>query len=783
MSYKQPKNCFLFFILLIFFQNNLTAQKTGVVFSGGGAAGYAHIGVLKALEENHIPVDYITGTSQGALVGSMYAIGYSPQQIEDFVKTDRYKNMALAVIEDKYAYYFKNVDDNPSWLSFKLSLDSVLKIRLPTNVLNPISLDFGLMEFTAAPSAAAKYNFDSLFIPFRCVAADVEKKETVVFKKGDLGQAVRASIAYPFFIPPVPVDGRLLYDGGFYNNFPSNIMYDDFYPDFIIGSTVAGNGPSADEDNILSQIKCMLISKTKFDVPCEAGLIIKPKTNVSIFDFSDPQPTIDSGYVATMRQMDFIKEHIKNRVTPEELQSRRAAFRKKTPKVIFDNIFIEGLNSKQAEYARRILRKNIKEDGQHREYSPITLRNNIQQVSMEDIKKGYFRLASDNKIKYIYPMAKFNPATGFYDLYLKIKKERDIITYFGGNFSNRPISEGYVGVQYNYLAQFAAGIMANAYFGKLYNSAHIRTRFDFPLRVPIYFEPGITWNKWDYYSSSNSFLKDIKPAYLKQNEQYGNVNIGFPAGKKGRIVVGTGRGRITDKYYQTTQFSELDTTDRTDFDMFNYQGYYEINSLNRKQYANQGEYVNIKLMYVNGLETNTPGSTSLNGETNFKKYHEWVTLKAKAERYFNRKGTLKVGVFGEGVYSTKTLFNNYTSSLLSAPAFQPTPETKTLFLENYRAHQYLAGGLKFVVNFRENIEFRAEAYVFQPVQAFIKTTDLKTDYSKTFALQHYIGTGAIVWSTPVGPMSVSVNYYDQEKKPFSVFFHFGYIMFNKRALE
>ncbi len=765
MSLKLSKNCFIFFILLFIFENNLSAQKVGVVFSGGGAAGYAHIGVLKALEENHIPVDYITGTSAGSLIGSMYAIGLTPSQIEDLIKTESYKNMTAGIIDEKYAYYFKNVDDNPSWISFKLSLDSALTIRLPTNVLNPISMDFGLMEFTGGPAAAAKYNFDSLFIPFRCVAADVGKKEVVIFKNGDLGQAVRSSIAYPFFLPPAIVDGRLLYDGGFYNNFPSNVMYDDFYPDFIIGSTVAGNTPPANEDNIISQIKSMLVSKTNFDIPCEDGIIIKPKTDVSLFDFSNPQPTIDSGYAATMRQMDFIKQHIQRRVDPDELKAKRNNFRGKIPKIIFDKIYFEGLNSKQAEYSRKILRHKSK------------------QISLEDIKQGYFRLASDNKIKYIYPKSKFNPETGFYDLYLKIKKERDIITYFGGNFSNRPISQGYLGIKYNYLDWFAAGISANAYFGKLYNSLQLKTRLDFPFKIPIYVEPNITWNKLDYYSSSNAFLTDIKPAYLKQSEQYGDLNIGFPTGKKGRFIIGTGGGLLTDKYYQTSQFTELDTADRTDFDMFTSQAYYEVNSLNRKQYANQGEYVNIKVRYVNGLETNTPGSTSLDTEKRFRKYHEWVTFNIKGERYFNRRGTLKIGLFGEGVYSTQTLFHNYTSSVLSSPAFQPTPDSKTLFLENYRAHQYLAGGLKFVVNFRPNIEFRAEGYIFQPFEAFVKTPDLKPDYSALFATKHYIGTAALVWSTPVGPLSLSLNYYDQEKKPFSVLFHFGYIMFNKRALE
>ena len=765
MTSIQLKNSFLFFILLVFLQNNLSAQKVGLVFSGGGAAGYAHIGVLKALEENHIPIDYITGTSQGALIGSMYAMGMSPFQMEAFVKSDSFKNMTIPIIEDKYAYYFKHSNDDASWLTFKLAVDSGITVKLPTNIMNPISLDFALMENAAGPSAAAKYNFDSLFVPYRCVGADIEKKETIIFKNGDLGQAVRASIAYPFFLPPAIIGNKLIFDGGFYNNFPSNVMYDDFYPDFIIGSTVAANSHPPDEDNALSQLKVMMIGKTNFDVPCENGVMIKPKTYVSLFDFSNPQPTIDSGYVATMRAMNFIKQHVQRRVTPDELEAKRNAFNKKAPKILFDNIFIEGLNKYQSQYARKILLHKNKE------------------VNMEEIKEGYFRLASDNKIKYIYPKAKFNTETGYYDLYLKIKKERDIITYLGGNFSNRPISTGYLGAQYNYLGRFATEIMANAYFGKLYSSLQLKTRFDFPSVIPFYIEPNITWNKWDYYSSSNSFLQDIKPAYLKQSEQYGDMKIGLQAGNKGRLVIGAGGGSIIDNYYQTSNFTTRDTADRTDFEMFTSQAYYEINTLNRKQYANQGEYLNIKIRYVNGMETNTPGSTSTDTLKEIKNNHEWAVLKVKAERYFNRRGTLKIGLLGEGVYSTQTLFHNYTSSVLAAPAFQPTPDSKTLFLENYRAYQYLAGGLKFVVNFRPNIELHVEGYVFQPVQTLIETSDKKTVYGKTFATQHYIGTAAAVWNSPVGPMSLSVNYYDQPASPFSILFHFGYIIFNKRALE
>src|ERR1019366_4369130 len=108
---------------------------------------------------------------------------------------------------------------------FKLSLDSSFTANLPTNIISSVPIDFALMEMTAKAAAAAHYNFDSLMVPFRCLASDVESKKSVVFRKGDLGQAIRASMSYPFYLHPITVDGKILFDGGLYNNFPTDVMY------------------------------------------------------------------------------------------------------------------------------------------------------------------------------------------------------------------------------------------------------------------------------------------------------------------------------------------------------------------------------------------------------------------------------------------------------------------------------------------------------------------------------------------------------------------------------
>ena len=216
-------------------------QKVGLVFSGGGASGVSHIGVLKALEEHEIPIDYISGTSMGALVGGLYSAGYSPSEIEALFVSPQFKEWAEGILDEKYVYYLREKDDNPSLFRLKIDLDTLLETTLPTNLISPVAVDYGLMEYLAPSSAAAGNNFDELFIPFRCVASDIISKKAVVLKDGNLATAVRASMSYPFYLSPVTYQDKLLFDGGLYNNFPSDVMYEDFFPDYIIGSNVSSN--------------------------------------------------------------------------------------------------------------------------------------------------------------------------------------------------------------------------------------------------------------------------------------------------------------------------------------------------------------------------------------------------------------------------------------------------------------------------------------------------------------------------------------------------------------
>ncbi|MBK7214619.1 MAG: patatin-like phospholipase family protein [Bacteroidales bacterium] len=268
------------FLLSGFPFTGLFGQKVAVVLSGGGAKGVCHIGVLKALEEAGIPIDYIAGTSMGAIVGGLYAAGYSPGEMEQLVTSPEFTEWVSGRIDPQYIYYFRKPYADASWMTFKFKYDSVLQTQLPTNIVSPVRMDFAFMELFANASAAANYNFDSLMVPFRCVASDVDANKPVVLKSGDLGSSIRASMTFPFYFKPIRINGKLLFDGGMYNNFPSDVAYEDFFPDIIIGSKAAQNAQPPSDDNVVSQLTNMLMEKSNYNVICESGVMIEPQLKV-----------------------------------------------------------------------------------------------------------------------------------------------------------------------------------------------------------------------------------------------------------------------------------------------------------------------------------------------------------------------------------------------------------------------------------------------------------------------------------------------------------------------
>lgn len=194
--------------------------KIGLVLSGGGARGAAHVGVLKVLEENQIPIDMIAGTSFGAIVGGLYAAGYNANELEEILENiDWQQTLSNSAPRQKKTFRRKQ-DDDGFLIKFKIGFEDGT-LNLPSALITPNNLRLTLGDLV---NQITQINdFDHLAIPFRAVATDLETGEEVILKNGNLASAMVASMTVPALFPPVEYNGSLLVDGGVANNIPINV--------------------------------------------------------------------------------------------------------------------------------------------------------------------------------------------------------------------------------------------------------------------------------------------------------------------------------------------------------------------------------------------------------------------------------------------------------------------------------------------------------------------------------------------------------------------------------
>ncbi|UKN01955.1 patatin-like phospholipase family protein [Paracrocinitomix mangrovi] len=754
-------------LICILFNINLFGQKVGVVLSGGGATGFAHIGVLKALEENDIPIDYITGTSAGALIGGLYASGFSPQEIEEIALSESFEVIANNDIESEFKYYIEEQNEDAGLFSVRLSKDSVLKKSLPTNLLNPTFLDLKLMHLLGTNPANTLQTFDSLFVPFRCVASDIVQKKSVTFKSGPLSQAVRASMTYPFFISPIKIDGKLMFDGGMYNNFPAENMYSEFNADFIIGSNVSYNEPPPNEDDLMSQVSNMFTSHSNYSLPCEQGIIIEPNIEeVGTFEFDEIKDAIQRGYEATIAKIDSIKMYVNLRVSASEREKQRVLYKAKRLEVNVTEVNVQGVKKEQAKYIEnKILRKRKK-----------------SQIDYSMLKKRYLNLYQSEHIRSLYPT--LYPLTDTTQkLDIVVKREKPFKASFGGHYSSRPVNTGFLSASYSDFQITPVTVYANTYFGKFYGSVKAGLKFHMPTKSISYIEPMFVMNRWDYFRSFATFFEDVKPSYIVQNERFWSLQYHLATSSKSKMTFDFSNGRTEDNYYQTDLFTNSDTADYTNFLFYSPGFSFSMSSLNRKQFASAGYSLNVSSRYVHGIERTTPGSTSQNMLAN-EVARDWFYAKVSYTNYFMRRGVFRLGMLLEGVYSNQPYFHNYRASLLSAHAFLPIPDANLAFYDDFRANQYLGGGLMNVFTIKDFVDFRLEAYYFQPIVRILENNGSAYD-GELFADRFGIGSASIIYHSPIGPLRATVNYFGSQSivNRLSVQVSFGYVIFNRRGLK
>ena len=247
------KVCLLIALLLASFAMNAHNDtirpprlKVGVVLGGGGAKGASHIGVLKYIEDMGIPVDYVAGTSMGSIIGGLYALGYTPDELTQLIASMDWSEYIGNKIDRSMMSEEARLRNATMVLNVPFSLESLFDrdpnssfiSQLPSAYVNNSSL-INLFN-NLCVGYQEEMDFNDLPIPFACVATDMITGDEVVLRSGSVPAAMRASMAIPGLFSPVAIGDKLLVDGGLVNNFPADVLR-DMGADIIIGVEVTSN--------------------------------------------------------------------------------------------------------------------------------------------------------------------------------------------------------------------------------------------------------------------------------------------------------------------------------------------------------------------------------------------------------------------------------------------------------------------------------------------------------------------------------------------------------------
>ena len=272
----------------------------GLALEGGGALGLAHIGVLQWLEEHHVPVDRVAGTSMGALIGGLYASGKSPDEIRKIAASDAFKS--VFTLEAPYTdVSFRRREDRS-----QLPQGIEIGLKNGPSLRNSALVDSGLVSFLRLN--LDRYNqsdlrYDRLPIPFRCIATDLNTFQPVVFDGGPLPQAVRASISIPGVFAPVEYRGHYLVDGAILDNLPTDVVKQDLRADVVIGVHLQSSGFSAADVSsvvgVFTRAYAAGTARTEHAGEALADVLITADTSkFSTSDYAAAPDLIRAGYAA-----------------------------------------------------------------------------------------------------------------------------------------------------------------------------------------------------------------------------------------------------------------------------------------------------------------------------------------------------------------------------------------------------------------------------------------------------------------------------------------------------
>ncbi|SMD34274.1 NTE family protein [Reichenbachiella faecimaris] len=755
---------YLFYLLLLV-SVSVNGQKVALVLSGGGAKGIAHAGVLKALEEHNIPVDYVVGTSMGSIVGGFYAAGYTPEQIKNLALSQDLQDWVDGIIDEKYQYSFHENPPDPSWLTVKLDFDSAFESSFDPSLDRDFVLNINLAQRLQHASYVCDGNYDSLFVPFRAIASNIFMEEQVILDSGVLYESIRSSMAIPLLYRPVRINGELLFDGGVYNNFPIVPAKKEFNPDVTIGvnvgSKVLKKYPKDDDEKLLAEslLFFMLNKGDPSKLDSSDVFIDVNLSKYSTLDFEKANEIYEIGYQTALSQIDEIQSKIKRRVAADSLQERRVAFLNRQMRHYFDTVQVDGFSKKTSQYITNVFDKD-------------------KSFEFEQAKRAYYRLIDNDYFINIFPSYSKDE---HYAFRLSGNPNPRLKAKIGGSLTSRNISYMYLGFDFKRLTRILEEYELKLFAGPFYESMYFKNRFTLPGKRPFSFGPTIVLNHRDYLNLADYLLGEPDLTILDRVDRKLGLFFGFPLNRKYGLSAEVSYLLNKDKFSNRPQINTNENFDELQLKGLRLEANLFHDNLNYPQFASEGSKFEFAINQFIIESSYTPGATSAIIAS--KNDRQWFTTKVASERYYAFSRKFSLGTIVEIQYSNQPVLGTTRSTVINATGFYPLQDSKTVLLENFRARQFIAVGLKNVWSPTKNLQFRLEGYVFNATENVVGANGEVPKFERDWINPSYAATTGLVYHSLIGAVGFHINYYDDPQHQWGALLHFGYLLFNDHSLE
>ena len=727
-----------------------SAQKVGVVMSGGGAKGLYHIGVLEALEQNGVPIDYVAGTSMGSIIAAMYAAGYSPAEMRAIVSSGVVREWVSGRIDpNRYMAYYRQLGNNPGFLSMRIDVEGPAgkRLRAPRNLISSTQIDMALTELFAPATAAADGDFDRLMVPFLCVASDMNSRGPVVMRRGDLSEAVRSSMSIPLVFRPMKVDSMLLFDGGIYDNFPWKPLDRDFRPDLIVGSICTeGNTPPSERNNIMDQAFMLAMHETDYTLPEDRSVTIRRAVDVNMLDFDQAEAIMDAGYEDAMAAMPQLLEKVGERRDSAYYAERREAFRKRCPPLVFNDYKLEGLKRAQREYIRDFVQVDRRTPGIQRP------------MGFEELKDNLFEVLAGGEFTMGYSFeARFGTRPNF-----KIT--------VGGNISSTAFNQAYIGINHHWIGRVSQQLGADLYLGPIYTWGAVGGRTDFYAWKPIFLDYSYNFAVRNFRHGYFGNVTKVRNAeQVKNSESFFSTAAGLPLTHRSVFTLRANAGHVNYRYDSDVLFA--DDTDHSRFSFFGLRAGIARNTLDKFLYPRRGSELHVSAIFVTGRDKYQPYDSN---RFVVREGRQWFGGRFTWDKFFDVPGCnwFSFGFNVDAVLTNHPSFLTESATLMSMPDYAPVSHMRMVYMPDYRARRFVAGGLMPTFDLMPNFFFRTGFYaMYRDKRDFNPLGEPDRRW-------HYVAEASFVYHTPIGPVSLALTKYEvQNWKNMYLTFNFGYAIF------